>query len=111
MGLLLPSLLAIHRYGQTRTVPCTWQRDPLHLLGALALSSSTIISHTRTLYTARGLSIARDRYFTLPTRALSYIVPKHPMQNLWHAIKPAFFAENVTSVSQDRRRGGPAALK
>ena len=32
-------------------------------------------------------------------------VPKHPMQNLWHAIKPEFLAEGVASVSQDRRRG------
>ena len=32
-------------------------------------------------------------------------VPKHPMQNLWHAIEPKFLAEGVASVSQDRRRG------
>jgi len=32
-------------------------------------------------------------------------VPKHPMQNLWHAIEPEFLAEGVASVSQDRRRG------
>ncbi len=32
-------------------------------------------------------------------------VPKHPMQNLWHAIEPKFLAEGVAPVSQDRRRG------
>ena len=32
-------------------------------------------------------------------------VPKHPMQNLWHAIEPKFLAEGVASVSKDRRRG------
>ena len=33
-------------------------------------------------------------------------VPKHPVQNLWHAIEPKFLAEGVASVSHDRRRGG-----
>ena len=37
------------------------------------------------------------------TRTLT--VPKHPMQNLWHAIEPEFLAEGVASVCQDRRRG------
>ena len=37
------------------------------------------------------------------TRILT--VPKHLMQNLWHAIEPKFLAEGVASVSQDRRRG------
>ena len=31
--------------------------------------------------------------------------PKHPMQNLWHAMKPEFLAEGVASVCKDWRRG------
>ena len=38
-------------------------------------------------------------------KATKSAVPKHPMQNLWHAIEPKFLAEDVASVSQDRRRG------
>ena len=41
-----------------------------------------------------------------PLKATRFLtVPKHPMQNLWHAIEPKFLAEGVAPVSQDRRRG------
>ena len=50
----------------------------------------------------------RPRVSQLPrgfvTRLLP-TVPKHPMQSLWHAIEPEFFALGVAPVSQDRRRG------
>ena len=52
---------------------------------------------------ARWRIASRDWPPLKATRILT--VPKHPMQNLWHAIEPKFLAEGVASVSQDRRRG------
>ena len=56
-----------------------------------------------TLVVGRGAGAVQPPRF-LVTR-LPPTVPKHPMQNLWHAIEPKFLAEGVASVSQDRRRG------
>ena len=54
-------------------------------------------------------SVGRGSAACQPTSGLATklpsTVPKHPMQNLWHAIEPKFLAEGVASVSQDRRRG------
>jgi len=55
------------------------------------------------LVVGRGAGAVQPPRF-LVTR-LPPTVPKHPMQNLWHAIEPKFLAEGVASVSQDRRRG------
>ena len=56
-----------------------------------------------TLVVGRGAGAVQPPRF-LVTR-LPPTVPKHPMQNLWHAIEPKFLAKGVASVSQDRRRG------
>ena len=56
-----------------------------------------------TVVVGRGAGAVQPPRF-LVTR-LPPTVPKHPMQNLWHAIEPKFLAEGVASVSQDRRRG------
>ena len=56
-----------------------------------------------TVVVGRGAGAVQPPRF-LVTR-LPPTVPKHPMQNLWHAIEPKFLAEDVASVSQDWRRG------
>ena len=56
-----------------------------------------------TLVVGRGAGAVQPPRF-LVTR-LPPTVPKHPMQNLWHAIEPKFLAEGVASVSQVWRRG------
>ncbi len=37
--------------------------------------------------------------------------PKHPMQDLWHAVKPKTLAGGVASVSYKTGAGVAAALK
>ena len=46
--------------------PCTWQRDPLHLLAPLALSLSSSLEPTRTLYYRKGLDDRTGPVFYYP---------------------------------------------